>query len=75
MFFCTEQAFMWAKAKQFNDQKTAEKILQEKSSPMMCKMLGREVANYNDKVWNKVRYGFMHDANYEKYTQDLVLEI
>ena len=26
-FFCTEQAFMWAKAKTFQDNETAEKIL------------------------------------------------
>ena len=72
-FFCTEQAFMWAKAKYFNDQEIADKILLEQKSPMVCKQLGRIVKNYNDKKWNLVRYSFMHDVNYEKYKQDLML--
>lgn len=42
-FFCTEQAFMWAKAMYFNDKETAVKILAEKTSPMLCKQLGRLV--------------------------------
>lgn len=70
-FFCTEQAFMWAKAKYFGDEDSAKAILSEDSNPMACKSLGRLVKNYDDKMWNMVRYGFMHDANYEKYKQDL----
>ena len=72
-FFCTEQAFMWAKAKYFGDEVTASKILLEQNSPMACKQLGRLVENYDDKKWNLVRYSFMHDVNYEKYKQDLML--
>lgn len=72
-FFCTEQAFMWAKAKYFGDQETADNILLEKSSPMVCKQLGRLVKNYDDKKWSLVRYSFMHDVNYEKYKQDMSL--
>ena len=73
-FFCTEQAFMWAKAKTFGDEEIAKAILAEKSDPMTCKSLGRAVNGYDDKTWDKVRYGFMHDVNYAKYTQDLVLK-
>lgn len=73
-FFCTEQAFMWAKAKTFGDEDIAKAILSEKSDPMTCKSLGRAVSGYDDKTWDKVRYGFMHDVNYAKYTQDLVLK-
>ena len=72
-FFCTEQAFMWAKAKYFGDDESANKILSEKTSPMVCKQLGRLVKNYDDKKWSLVRYSFMHDVNYEKYKQDLDL--
>ena len=56
-FFCTEQAFMWAKAKYFDDEKTAEKILNA-STPMECKHLGRLVnrktfveASPTDCIW------------------------
>ena len=71
-FFCTEQAFMWAKAKYFGDEKVATKILVA-DTPMDCKQLGRLVDHYNDKKWSLVRYNFMHDVNFEKYTQDLSL--
>ena len=68
-FFCTEQAFMWAKAKYFGDNDSATMILNY-SDPMRCKGRGRLVKNYNDKQWSLVRYSFMHDVNFEKYTQD-----
>ena len=72
-FFCTEQAFMWAKAKYFGDETSTLKIIAEQKSPMACKQLGRLVENYDDKKWSLVRYSFMHDVNYEKYKQDLEL--
>lgn len=73
-FFCTEQAFMWAKAKYFGDEDIAKAILSETSDPMTCKHLGRMVSNYNDKKWDLVRYSFMYDVNFCKYTQDKELQ-
>ena len=72
-FTTTEQAFMWAKAKYFGDQDTAAEILGT-YEPLKCKQLGRLVKNYNDKQWSLVRYSFMHDVNYAKYTQDKELQ-
>lgn len=71
-FFCTEQAFMWAKAKYFGDEEIASRIL-DATTPMDCKQLGRIVKGYDDKQWNLVRYSFMHDVNFEKYSQDIKL--
>lgn len=73
-FFCTEQAFMWAKAKYFNDEEIASRIL-EADTPMDCKQLGRLVKGYDNKRWDAVRYEFMHDVNYEKYKNDLDLRM
>ena len=73
-FFCTEQAFMWAKAKHFGDDEIAEKILAEEDNPMVCKSLGRQIKNYNDQEWSKVRYDYMLKVNIEKYWQDEVLQ-
>lgn len=73
-FFCTEQAFMWAKAKFFNDEDTAKKILAEEVDPMVCKSLGRQVKNYDDAKWNAVRYDYMLKVNIEKYLQDELLQ-
>lgn len=72
-FYCTEQAFMWAKAKYFGDEEIAKRILVAET-PMDCKQLGRIVKGYDDKNWNLVRYSFMHDVNFEKYTQDYKLQ-
>lgn len=76
-FFCTEQAFMWAKAMYFNDKENAKEILspiEEGNNPMWCKQCGRWVKNYDDKMWSLVRYSFMYDVNMCKYTQDKELQ-
>lgn len=75
-FFCTEQAFMWAKAKFFNDEDIAKQILDVSDSdrdPMVCKKLGRKVKNYDDKKWDAVRYQMFLEPNLERFRQDKVL--
>ena len=76
-FFCTEQAFMWAKAMYFNSLEEAAEILKPKSegnTPMWCKQCGRWVKNYDDAKWNLVRYSIMLEVNMCKYTQDKKLQ-
>lgn len=73
-FFCTEQAFMWAKAKYFGDEEMAEKILKEDHDPMRVKHYGRLVKNYDDKKWSLVRYSYMYEVNFCKYMQDKWLQ-
>lgn len=76
-FFCTEQAFMWAKAKYFGDEETAKEILKLKSegnNPMWCKQCGRWVKGYDDEKWSLARYSFMLEVNMCKYTQDKKLQ-
>ena len=68
-FFCTEQAFMWAKAKFFGDSITAKRILDVIGDPMECKKLGRLVKNYDDEKWAEVRYNVMRDANFSRFSQ------
>ena len=69
-FHNSEQFFMFAKAKTFKDEKIAEQILREGIDPKKAKKLGRKVSNYDDKVWDKVRYKVMLKANMLKYTQN-----
>ena len=59
-FFCTEQAFMWAKA--------------TTKEPRSCKTYGRDVKNYVDSEWDKVRYKYMLEPNIERFRQDEVLK-
>ena len=68
-FYNSEQYFMYMKAIIFGDYEIAEKILATKD-PKKAKELGRIVRNYDDKVWNDMRYKIMVDANKAKYSQN-----
>jgi ribA/ribD-fused uncharacterized protein len=50
IFFSSEQLFMYLKAIFFKDDETALKILNCKNSKT-AKDLGREVKNFNNKLW------------------------
>ena len=58
---------MFVKAKTFGDNEIAEKIINEGKDPKVAKALGREVKNYDDKVWDEKRYQVMVDACYHKF--------
>lgn len=59
-FNCSEQCFMYCKAKFFKDDKTAQKILNEKI-PLKQKHLGRDVTPFDKQVWDEkcMRYMFI----------------
>jgi len=67
-FANTEQAFMWLKAKHFEDEETAAKVLVT-PDPREVKKLGRQVKGYDDAEWAKVRYSYMMAVNLWKFTQ------
>lgn len=67
-FFCTEQAFMYAKAITFKDYDAADRILKS-GKPSECRYIGREVKNYVDFVWERVRFDIMYSCNNAKYIQ------
>lgn len=68
-FTTTEQIYMWYKANFFNDIETRKK-LEGNLPPREAKNLGRIVANYQEDLWECVRYGYMVYVNYLKYTQN-----
>lgn len=68
-FHNSEQYFMFVKAKTFGDEEIAKRIITEGKDPKVAKTLGREVKNYDDKVWNEKRYQVMVDACYLKFTK------
>ena len=59
-FVSSEQAFMFAKCRQFDSHNAdmLQAILNE-CDPKKVKKLGRRVRNYDDQVWNDVRYETM----------------
>lgn len=68
-FTSGEQALMYAKAKCFNDKEICKKILST-TDVKKQKEYGRLVANYDDAVWSKVRFGVMKEIAYNKFNQD-----
>lgn len=65
----TEQAFMWLKAKYFQDEETAEEILVN-PNPRTSKKLGRKVKGFDDEKWAMVSYVYMIAVNASKYIQN-----
>ena len=57
-FSSMEQYMMYEKADLFEEQTTAEKILQT-DDVAKIKALGRTVQNFDDKVWTKEREGIV----------------
>lgn len=68
-FNCGEQFMMYEKAMTFNDKEMAEKILAT-DNPREQKLLGREVKNYDDKVWSEVRFEKVKRGLMEKYKEE-----
>lgn len=54
----SEQLFMWLKAVEFKDYKTATEI-REAKTPKEAKKLGRQVKNFDAEHWSKVSYFWM----------------
>lgn len=68
-----EHWMMAKKAELFQDHETLEKIL-DADSPAEAKKLGREVKNYDDKVWLANRYEIVKQGNYHKFSQNRELK-
>ena len=68
-FTSSEQMFMWAKAMFFNDVDVAKKILLTTSCDK-ARQLGRQVKNYEEDRWSRVRYSIMLFCVYEKFRQN-----
>lgn len=70
-FNCSEQYFMFNKAKTFEPDniKLLEKILCE-SSPTKIKKYGRLVKNYDEKIWNEKRFNIMVNGLRLKFGQN-----
>ncbi|CAF3335284.1 unnamed protein product [Rotaria sp. Silwood1] len=64
-FHCSEQYMMYHKAKLFNDDDIARKILDAKKSAK-CKGLGRKVKSFNEQTWMDNRTKIVSDGIYLK---------
>ena len=66
---CAEQYMMAQKAKLFNDEEIFERILQA-STPETMKSLGRQVKNFDYKVWSQYKFGIVVAGNLAKFSQN-----
>jgi ribA/ribD-fused uncharacterized protein len=68
-YLCVEQFMMAKKAELFNDTDCLNKIMKA-TNPAEHKKLGREIKNYDDEKWSKVRYNIVFEGTMCKYTQN-----
>jgi len=68
-----EHYMMAKKAECFNDEKSLKSILLIES-PRAAKQIGREVLNYDDKIWCEQRYQIVVEGNIQKFTQNPILQ-
>lgn len=71
-FTSSEQAFMYMKARFFDDLDAAKKVLEAKT-PYEAKKIGRTVKNFDEAMWSTVSELVMYDVNAAKYSQNLGL--
>lgn len=65
-FSCSEQYFMFMKARHFGDHDIAQRILLEFSAVQM-KELGKKVRGFNTAEWDRVKTTYMYQGCLEKF--------
>jgi predicted NAD-dependent protein-ADP-ribosyltransferase YbiA (DUF1768 family) len=72
-FATAEHYMMWRKAKLFDDQDVAEKILSA-GHPHRAKALGRQVRGFDQQEWERHRYDLVVAGSVAKFGQSASLE-
>lgn len=70
---CAEQYMMAKKAQLFGDMPNLYRVL-ACDKPQDCKNIGREVRNFNPRVWENVKWEIVFTGNLYKFTQNLDLQ-
>lgn len=68
-YCCMEQYMMAQKAEVFGDKEVREKIM-KCSNPKEIKALGRKVRNFDETIWNQVKYSIVLNGNFLKFSQN-----
>lgn len=67
-FMCVEQFYQYHKAIVFNDTESADKIIAS-DSPFVQRNIGQHVRNFDQSVWNDIKYDVMLYGVRQKFTQ------
>ncbi len=71
MFNCSEQYFMYVKCLTFDPLNVEHlSLILKTTSATNVKKLGRQIKNYNNSTWNKIRYDVMKKGLIGKFTQN-----
>ena len=68
-YSCMEQYMMAEKARIFGDEEIAKQIMDETMQDKI-KGLGRKVKNFDENIWNEVKYHIVLTGNYYKFSQN-----
>jgi ribA/ribD-fused uncharacterized protein len=68
VFATAEHYMMWRKARLFDDDETAERILVA-GHPQRAKALGRQVRRFDEQTWQEHRYGIVVAGSVAKFGQ------
>lgn len=68
-YHCAEQYMMASKARLFGDTEILSKIMKS-YDPKTIKALGRKVKNFDETIWNRVKYGVVLNGSYLKFSQN-----
>ena len=68
-YLCMEQYMMACKAALFSDNKNQEQIL-KCTDPRKIKILGRNVKNFDQKIWDQFKYSIVLNGNWYKFSQN-----
>lgn len=66
-FMTNEHYMMLHKALLFNDHNVAQAIMEYAVSSSEAKQLGREVKNFDNKVWDEHKYRIVYEGNIQKF--------
>lgn len=64
-----EQYMMAEKARLFGDKEMEEKIMSS-NDPNKIKGFGCKVSNFNEEIWNDIKYSIVINGNYNKFIQN-----
>ncbi|MBA4109208.1 MAG: DUF1768 domain-containing protein [Leptothrix sp. (in: Bacteria)] len=72
-YLTAEHYMMAEKARLFDDQETWNQIIAAKS-PALAKKLGREIRNFDDRLWDARRFDAVVEGNLAKFSQNASLQ-
>lgn len=73
IYQCAEQYIMAEKAKLFDDEESLDKILKA-IHPNQMKIIGKEIKNFDEQIWNKNKINIVKIANLAKFSQNTKLK-